>query len=99
MHATVVREFHIFPIQTPKRAEARAPLRNGARDLSRRSVSTAQTSPQHSKIPFANQSSYGLKSALRSEMGRGIYPAGARAPHRRACNVPKSPSLTNLPAG
>ena len=41
----------------------------GARDLSRRDVSTAQTRPQNSKASFAHQHPCGLKSALRRSRG------------------------------
>src|SRR5216117_2576820 len=41
----------------------------GARDLSRRNVSTAQTRPQNSKASFAHQHPCGLKSALRRSRG------------------------------
>ena len=42
---------------------------NGARDLSRRNVRTAQARPQNSKASFAYQPPCGLKSALRSANG------------------------------
>src|SRR6266705_5018848 len=41
----------------------------GARDLSPRNVSTAQTRPQNSKASFAHQHPCGLKSALRRSRG------------------------------
>src|SRR6266702_4612010 len=41
----------------------------GARDLSRRNVSTAQTRSRYSKAAFAHQHSCGLKSALRRSRG------------------------------
>ena len=41
----------------------------GARDLSRRNVSTAQPRPQNSQASFAYQHPYGLKSALRRSRG------------------------------
>jgi hypothetical protein len=44
-------------------------LAAGARDLSRRNVSTAQTRPQNSKASFAHQHPCGLKSALRRSRG------------------------------
>src|SRR6266487_37754 len=43
----------------------------GARDLSRRNLSTAQTRPQNSRASFAHQHPCGLKSALlRSGSGK-----------------------------
>src|SRR5439155_7299424 len=48
-----------------------APIRiaAGARDLSRRNVSTAPTRPQNSKASFAHQHPCGLKSALPRSRG------------------------------
>ena len=50
-------------------------LDEGARDLSRRNVSTAQTRPQNPKASFAHQHLCGLKSAVRRSRGDEAVPA------------------------
>src|SRR6266480_3363980 len=55
------------PLQYVSSVPAR--IAAGARDLSRRNVSTAQTRPQNSKAFFAHQHPCGLKSALRRSRG------------------------------
>ena len=76
----------------------------GARDLSRRNVSTAQTRPQNSKASFQHRC--GLKSALRRSrgdhakqiLGAGrpdrVFGEGAEHCTRGAC----APDAKNVPA-
>ncbi len=62
--AQSVRRDAEYVLSAPTRIAA------GARDLSRRNVSTAQTRPQNSKASFAHQHPCGLKSALRRSVAR-----------------------------
>jgi len=57
------RPCHLYVFTAPTRIAA------GARDLSRRNVSTTQTRSQYSKAAFAPQHPCGLKSALRRSRG------------------------------
>ena len=67
----------VFVFSAPTRIAA------GARDLSRRNVSTAQTRPQNSKASFAHQHPCGLKSALlRSRGNLAEHIPGRRPPLR-----------------
>ena len=73
---------HAYVFSAPARLAA------GARDLSRRNVSTVQTRPQNSKASFAHPHSCGLKSApLRSRgdnakhlRNAGLRPGALRKP-------------------
>src|SRR5207249_3731933 len=78
------------------RTKVRASLPTGARDLSRRNAGTAEPRGEISR-PCGNQPSCALKSALRSQPGRGIYPAGTPALQIRA-GKSEGRVLTNLPA-
>ncbi len=60
-----------------KRLQAES-RRYGARDLSHRNVSRAQTRPQDSKVSFVNLHPCGLKSALRSAASTQLWMHGSR---------------------
>src|SRR5436190_16025896 len=71
-------------------------MAGGARDLSRRNVSTAKTRPQNSKASFARQHSCGLKSALRRSSGdHAKHIRRARCRHHAS---PRSTRTDSTPA-
>src|SRR6266567_106580 len=78
------------------RTEVRAPLRAGARDLSRRNMEWKSGSRSaHGKL--FREHSCGLKSALLSAPERGIYPAGTWN-GRAVRAAPTANCFANIPA-
>jgi hypothetical protein len=62
----------------------------GARDLSRRNVSTSQTRPQNSKASFAHQHPCGLKSAFLAGMIASLLTACSKTGEEKEGDKPKA---------